>query len=96
MATERIGKYLAVEELGIAGRKTKTWIIEGSDGNPLGQARWYSPWRQYTFWPTNDIATVLNKTCLHDLADFLERETTKHMEALTARDDSERTAPYSG
>lgn len=92
--SERIGKYLTVEQVE-SKAKTKVWTLHGSDDSPLGVIRWYSAWRQYTFWPIGS-GTVLNATCLDDIARFTKAETQKHMEELTARYDSERTAPYSG
>jgi hypothetical protein len=81
---ERIGKYLTVEELG-GKAKTKVWIVLGSDNSPLGQIRWYGAWRQYTFWPIG-TGTVLNATCLDDIAKFTRKHTGEHMAGLPPRD----------
>lgn len=88
--SERIGKYLTVEDISPPSRLTKVWVLNGSDNSPLGQIRWYSAWRQYTFWPNGNLAIVLNATCLDDIAKFTRAKTQAHMEALTANSDSGR------
>ena len=39
----------------------------------LGQVMFYGPWRQYCYFPKGD--TVLNKTCLDNIAEFLQKVT---------------------
>jgi hypothetical protein len=79
---QRIGKYLIVEERVAPERRTKIWTVYGSDDLPLGDVCWYSHWRQYTFWPLE--RTVLNATCLDDIAKFTKARTAERAE-LQAR-----------
>lgn len=52
------------------GRKTKTFLcINNSEDVPLGDVRWDSPWRQYCFFPKDQIA--LSKSCCDDVSDFI-------------------------
>lgn len=36
---------------------------------PIGEIRWYGPWRQYCFVPFID--TIYSAGCLRDIADFI-------------------------
>lgn len=50
--------------------KFSVWTREG--GKMLGIVRWFPAWRCYCFFPVN---AVLEKTCLRDIAEFIETET---------------------
>jgi len=52
-------------------------MINIRSGTPLGAVGWYSPWRQYCFFPIYD--TVFNATCLADIQDFIG-QAKKHRE----------------
>lgn len=67
--TNRIGKYLWAHRSDIQGQKTCTWTITGRSGGVLGLVKWYSPWRQYCFYP--NALTTFSTGCLEDLKDFL-------------------------
>jgi hypothetical protein len=77
--SERIGKYLTVQWLGVVGRKTEVWQVFGDSGAVLGWVKWWGPWRQYTFQP--EPRTVFHAGCLSDLAAFLTRKNSVHREA---------------
>jgi hypothetical protein len=50
----------------------KTKIIKVNNrktGNILGWIKWYSPWRQYCFFPYGD--TVYSMGCLIDITSFV-------------------------
>lgn len=54
--------------------KTKTkvfWILSNSSNTKLGIIKWYSPWRQYCFYP--DRFTIFNKGCLEDINTFIQQ-----------------------
>jgi len=57
-------------------KKTKTWLVETKDDTPLGIIHWYGAWRCYGFSPKP--ATVFEKVCLREIADFCERKTQEH------------------
>ncbi len=65
---------------------TYVWACRNNkSGFKLGVVKWYSPWRQYCYFPSR--STVLNRGCMEDIGDFigkqmLERKITK----LEARD----------
>lgn len=49
-------------------RKTKiVTVISNHDGTAIGQIRWYSQWRQYTFQPFKD--TIYSDGCLREIQD---------------------------
>ena len=37
----------------------------------LGWVRWYADWKQYCFFTNPDV--VLSKSCMMDIADFIEK-----------------------
>lgn len=60
-----------------AGKKTSVFDIIAKEGNtPLGEVRWYAPWRKYCFFPLH--RTLYEHQCLRDLATFCEASTTEH------------------
>lgn len=62
--------------------KTHRWNVITQDGSiPLGQVRWYSPWRKYAFFPED--ATLFEIQCLRDIATFLEEQMAYHKEMLS-------------
>ena len=52
--------------------KTQVWDVLDSDGDTLGQVRWFGRWRRYSFYPSP--FTVYEKDCLREVANFCERE----------------------
>jgi len=72
-------KHIYFEEIQNRGKKTKIWVCWNHSGEELGIVKWYSSWRQYCF-DTNIV--ILSKSCLLDIADFLERVKDERNEAL--------------
>jgi len=67
--------------------KTSKWAIANNKGDfKLGEIKWYAPWRQYCFFPGNNV--VFNKTCMLDILDFIDQlnalRSTKVMDGSTA------------
>ena len=57
--------------------KTKVWNVwPKEDGTILGVVKWYGSWRGYAFFPAPN--TLFEKTCLRDIADFLEQQNQLH------------------
>ncbi|KKM86433.1 hypothetical protein LCGC14_1279120 [marine sediment metagenome] len=55
--------------------KTNVWTVNSKNqGTLLGEIRWYSPWRQYCFYPINSI---FNSEGLGEIKKFLDDETEK-------------------
>jgi len=44
-----------------------------SSGYDLGEIKWYAPWGQYCFYDTAN--GIYSKTCMRDIADFIEQLT---------------------
>ena len=64
-------KYLVFIELTTGGRKkTLTWEVRSKRNIQLGWIVWYSPWRQYCFYPI--AQTIFNIGCLSDIQKFIE------------------------
>ena len=61
-------KWLVFE---VSDLKPKTMVLRvgNTRGQCLGEIRWYSAWRQYTFETGHGI--VYNNGCLQDIADVL-------------------------
>jgi hypothetical protein len=51
-------------------KKTRTWVCLTLNKNMLGIVKWYSPWRQYCYYPWDN--TLYSAGCLRDIADFLD------------------------
>lgn len=68
-------KYVRFVSLGTRpGRKTECWSVQSKEtGDLLGDVRWWSAWRRYSFWPADH--TVFEQTCLRDIANFIEDRT---------------------
>lgn len=62
-------------------RKTKTFAVVpkgwgGREAEVLGEVRWFSRWRCYSFFPS--CATIYEQVCLRHIALFCETETNRH------------------
>lgn len=54
--------------------KTRAWAVHASADNLyLGHIQWFARWRCYIFQP--EPSTVYEKTCLRDIANFVDRMT---------------------
>lgn len=72
-------EYLNFRNAGKPNPKATTrvfFVVSRISGVLLGQIRWYSNWRQYTFMPVTNI--VLDKKCLTDLAEYCTLKTDEH------------------
>jgi hypothetical protein len=64
--------------------RTLTWRVVANDGNVLlGMIGWFGSWRGYAFFPLPD--RVFERTCLRDIADFIEQRNVEHREGLRAK-----------
>ncbi len=65
-------KYIKFVEI---EKKPKTKVYscrKNSDTEiELGIVKWFGPWRQYCFYPSDD--TIFNAGCLKDIQDFIEQ-----------------------
>ena len=67
-----MSKWIKFQQAGDTG-KTKIWDVVTKDGETfLGRIQWYSPWRQYCFYPFG--LTIYAASCLGDISEFIERE----------------------
>ena len=61
--------WLRIVEVGNTG-KTKIFDVAPKEGgNNLGQIRWFSHWRKYSFFP--NASTIFEQQCLRDIAQVL-------------------------
>ena len=52
-------------------KKTKEFLIMNSSKEiQIGVIKWYSPWRQYCFFPENE--TIFNIDCLKNIEYFIK------------------------
>jgi hypothetical protein len=57
--------------------KTKIWDVTTLDrAGLLGQVKWYSQWRKYTFFAANN--TLFDFDCLNEIAAFVQSSTAEH------------------
>lgn len=73
-------------------RKTKVWFVEAqSSGEILGEIRWYAPWRQYCFYPSNYKTTIWSTDCMIDICLFIaQAERERKRDRAREREDGDR------
>lgn len=73
--------YIEFVALGIPPRKsTQLWNVVAKGGNGiLGQVKWFSRWRKYTFFPMSN--TAFEGTCMREISAFIEDRTKEHRAA---------------
>ena len=79
------GKYIDfhLHALSPSG-KTKTWKVQNRENlTILGTISWFGRWRKYVFEPKPDM--VFEETCLRDIAQFIQQETTYQRKAAAKR-----------
>lgn len=68
-------KHICFEDIShllVHRHKTHTFeCLTNNDGIILGLIKWYSPWRQYCFFPWKD--TLYAKSCLDDISHFINQ-----------------------
>jgi hypothetical protein len=78
------GKYLYYKDLGriktVKGARGKTHrfqITSKFTGEYLGEIKWFSKFRKYTFWPStvDSKQLVFDNLCLGELKEFCETQT---------------------
>ena len=53
-------------------QKTKVYAVQSrSDGDILGEIKWYFGWRQYVFFPADD--TIWSRGCLQEIVSFIQK-----------------------
>ena len=55
--------------------KTTVWAVFNA-GVPLGEIRWYAPWRRYALAPI--AGTVWDMDCLKEVTEFLGEVNARH------------------
>ncbi len=54
-------------------RKTEVWLVQTLDEMDLGEIKFNSRWRKYSFYPLRE--TLYEQDCLWDIADFCAKKT---------------------
>lgn len=54
------------------GKLTNIWVVSTLKDLPLGNVKWYAPWRKYCFFPV--AGTVYAPSYLADIASFIDDE----------------------
>lgn len=73
-------EYLKIQNERPYTAKTLQWDVINGEGTRLGQIRWYSPWRKYTYYTTGNYL-VLCDNCLSQLSAFCRTATLNHKNA---------------
>lgn len=79
------GKHItfSLHSLSATG-KTKTWFVWNTENNDvLGRISWFGRWRKYVFTAQENI--VFEETCLRDISQFIQQETTYVKKAAARR-----------
>lgn len=88
MITLAPAEYLIFEELTNTGLKTRSWrVLSKSSLGSLGTIKFYSPWRQFVFAPSNGC--LFNAGCMTDLTAACKAATKDWRENLTQRERSD-------
>jgi hypothetical protein len=67
-------QYLVFKEMEAFHKthETRMWLCNNKKHNlPLGEVKWYAPWRQYCYFPISQA--VYSDGCLKDIVDFIEQ-----------------------
>ncbi len=77
-------KYKHIHFVMVAEKpKTTVWSCRNNRSDQeLGEVRWYSPWRQYCYFPTTPA--VYSASCLDDIKSFIQLQNKHHRAALEA------------
>lgn len=70
---------------------TQVWrVTEGvsEEGAPLGEVRWFPPWRKYAYFPRT--RTVYEETCMQEIAHFCVTLTRLHRARRKAEKEARR------
>lgn len=71
-AARPVSKYLEFAQVDTPGRKTEVWSVESkTQGSVLGTIAWYNRWRQYCFFPSDNV--LFNRSCLRDIVNFIDQ-----------------------
>ena len=75
---KQLGKYMVVYQLNRPKLKTEVWAVHTSSNDfyRLGEIKWFSAWRQYTFQP--EPLSIFNSGCLDELTKFVSQLNKKH------------------
>lgn len=80
--------YLSFADRGIPNKVTREWNVYSS-GQMLGWVKWYSPWRRYVFYPSQQ--TLFDAACMLELAEFCQGKTEEHQaQRKAAKSEDER------
>ena len=83
MKTEN--KWIKIVEVPHTG-KTKGFVIQNrSGGYPIGEIEWYSSWRQYCFFPWENM--TFNSGCLELITGFLKDINIEHRKSWNQKKD---------
>ncbi len=67
----RTTEYLVFYQgLSLSGKTAHVLVYAADDVTLLGRIKWFSRWRQYTFFPEED--TVWNRNCLMEIHEEIE------------------------
>lgn len=79
--------HIVFKEIGESNSgKTKVWNVINTGGQfVLGSVKWWAPWRRYCFFPV--AGTAYDKSCLREVADFLEAKTWAHTDTMVPKGD---------
>lgn len=74
MKTEN--KYIRFIETLHTGKTKGFDVVNKTSTFPIGEIEWYSQWRQYCFFPFEDM--VFNSECLELITEFLKEINIEH------------------
>lgn len=72
----KIGKYMIAEAAGASatGKTIVYNIFNSNHGAKLGEVKWYGPWRQYTFFPNEELRRIIERKKLKPLGGTKDTE----------------------
>lgn len=81
----KITKYLEFKLSEIKPKTLVYKVLSKSSDFLLGIIKWYSRWRQYCFFPTEE--TIFNTGCLLDISTFIEELNRRHKKRRVGKND---------
>ncbi len=71
-------KYIKIKLMNKFPKTNVYDVINISGKYVLGQIKWYSPWRKYCFFPSQDFKLIFDDKCLTFIIEFMKKITNEY------------------
>ena len=76
---KRLEKYIGIrEDEKYQGKTRRWWVYSKSDGDLVGQVKWYGGWRKYVYYDLCEAGAFMDWDFMRMVASFCEEQTLVH------------------